>query len=45
MGRKLRMVDVIDHDRAEAVLGLDSPTFVQDALDEASDESTALTTT
>jgi DNA recombination protein RmuC len=44
VGRKLRMVDVIDHDRAEAVLGLDSPTFVQDALDEANDESPALTT-
>ena len=37
VGRKLRSVDVIDHARADAVLGLDAPTFVQDAIDEESD--------
>lgn len=37
VGRKLKSVDVIDHARAEAVLGLDAPSFVQDGIDEAAD--------
>jgi DNA recombination protein RmuC len=39
VGRKLRSVDVIDHARADAVLGLDAPSFVQDAIDEAAEGS------
>lgn len=42
VGRKLRSVAVIDHARADAVLGLDTPNFAQDAIDEAAEGSDEL---
>lgn len=43
VGRKLRTVDVIDHSRAEAVLGLDAATLLEDPLIDAAEESAELT--
>lgn len=45
VGRKLRNVDVIDHSRAEAVLGLDPSAPMVDSLDEPDEESGELALT